>query len=160
MKNPILNLFRKWSLRRIRCEAPSALLPMKDVRTAVVLIDGRDEGDDSAVAARLVQRLLTDRGIDVKILCARKQNLDCIGRFKKDARIADGEDLFLCLATDPDLFAAEYEARSRKARFKVGRRALPGTVYDLVVASPAPDAGPDDQSEAFTAILDILDKIQ
>ena len=159
MSNPIKNLFRRAALRRARSETPTALLPMKEVHSAVVFVDGMAANEDPAVAARLAQRLLADRGIAVQVFCPQKKDLDWLGRPKAEARIPDGEDLFLSLAASPGSFTADYEARIRNARFKVGRYALPGKVFDLVVASSGP-AGPDDQAKALPAILEILDKVQ
>ena len=159
MNNPILQVLRWWALRRHRSTAPTSLLPMKEVRRAAVFIDGLAGGEDPAVTGRLIQRKLADRGIEVQLLCAQKQDLDWLGRLKDAQRGAGGEDLFLSMSTRADCFAAEYEARCRTARFKVGRRPLDGGIYDLVVADPEPTE-PQGDAQAFASILEILDKIQ
>ena len=159
MIRPIRNLLRRRALRRDRSTAPTSLLPMSAVRSAVVFVDGTAEGEDPAVAARLAQRLLADRGIDVQVLCPAKRDLDWLGRLNAAQGSPAGVDLFLSLAASPDCFAAAYAAACSTARFKAGRCTLPDGIYDLVVASPRQE-GPDSQAEAFTAILEYLDKIQ
>ena len=159
MKRPIRDSLRRWVLRRDRSTAPTSLLPMRAVRSAVVFVDGQATEEDPAVAVRLAQRLLADRGIDVQVVCPAKRDLDWLGRLKPAQGSPAGVDLFLSLAASPDCFAAAYAAACSTARFKAGRCTLPGGIYDLVVASPRQE-GPDSQAEAFTAILEYLDKIQ
>ena len=159
MIHPLRDFLRRRALRRGRSTAPTSLLPMSAVRSAVVFVDGTAGGEDPAVAARLAQRLLADRGIDVQVLCPTKRELDWLGRLKPAQGAPAGGDLFLSLAASPDCFAAAYAAACSTARFKAGRCALPSGIYDLVVASPRQE-GPDSQAEAFTAILEYLDKIQ
>ena len=159
MKRPIRDSLRRWVLRRDRSTAPTSLLPMRAVRSAVVFVDGQAADEDPAVAVRLAQRLLADRGIDVQVVCPAKRDLDWLGRLKPALRGPDGGDLFLSLAASPDCFAAAYAAACSTARFKAGRCTLPGGIFDLVVASPQQE-GPDSQAEALTAILEYLDKIQ
>ena len=159
MKNPFVLMARRWALRRLPAPAPTSLLPMQEIRSAVVYVDGQTTAEDPAVAVRLVQRLLTDRGIAVRILCPQKQDLNWFGRLKPAVRGGTDADLFLSLAASPDNFTAAYEARCSTARFKVGRCALPDRVFDLVAASPAQD-GPDVQAGAIPGILELLDKIQ
>jgi len=159
MKNPLREFLQRMALRKARSTVPTSLLPMRQIRRAVVFVDAQLPDEDPAVAARIAQRLLSDRGIEVSILCPGREDLDWVGRVKPDSRPAPGADLYLSLSGSPDSFTAAYEARCSDARFKVGRYPLSGDVFDLVVASPGP-TGPEDQAEALPAILEILDKIQ
>ena len=159
MKNPIVLLVRRYVLRHTQSSTPTSLLPMQQIRNAVVYVDGLTAAEDPTVACRLAQRLLLDRGIEVRILCPGKKDLDWIGRIKPERRDETLCDLFLSLA-DPLDFTAEYEARRAEARFKAGRCALTGGVFDLVASTPRTEQTPAKQADAIPAILEILDKIQ
>ena len=159
MKNPLVLLVRRYVLRHTQSSTPTSLLPMQQIRSAVVYVDGLTVAEDPSVACRLAQRLLLDRGIDVRILCPGNKFLDWILRIKPGQRDETPCDLFLSLA-DPLDFTAEYEARRTEARFKAGRCALEGGVFDLVASSPRNEQAPAKQADAIPAILEILDKIQ
>ena len=66
-------------------------------------------------------------------------------------------DVFISLINDPG-FAVEYMARTSNARFKIGRKQLPGNLFDLVIKDPA---GKDlSQLQSFQAMKEYLNRIQ
>ena len=159
MKNPFVQFARRWALRHLPATPPTSLLPMSDIHSAVVYVDGQTTAEDPEVAGRIARRLLADRDIEVRVLCPRKDDLDWLGRIKPAVRGSTDADLFLSLVASPDDFTATYEACCSTARFKVGRCMLPGRVYDLVLDSPEQE-GPDIQAEALPALMELLDKIR
>ncbi len=160
MKNPLLTLYRRMVLQQVRSTVPTALMPLSRIKSAVVYVD-TSTGEDTQVICRTVQQYFDYHGIPVMILCPSKRDFNLYGRLKKHVRgtrDSRQEDLFISLAGSPDNFAAEYEARSSLARFKVGRCNLPDDVFDLVVADS--EEGEASQTAAFAAIKDFLDKIR
>ena len=162
MKNPVLTTLRWMDLRRNVSTLSTGLLPLKKVHSAVVFVDAVEQGDDAERVSRAVRQFFEYQGIPVTILSPVKKDLNMIGRLKPRVRGRHRnprrEDLFISLAATPESFAAEFEARCSRARFKVGRFQLPEKVFDLVVAAPG---GVDaTQSAAFSAIKDYLSKIR
>ena len=161
MKNPIVTFFRWMALRRGRSTVPTTLLPLAKVRGATVFVDTTVPDEDPERISRTVQQFFDYQGIPVTILCPGKKDLNWRGFLRKRLRVTGEprqEDLFISLAASTEYFAAEYEARCSKARFKVGRCQLPGDVFDLVVA--VPEDGEATQTAAFAAIKDYLNKIR
>lgn len=159
MRRPLLSLCRRLALRRYRTPVRTALLPLKELRSAVVFVDAEREDADGVCGA--VRDFFDSRGISVRILCPQKRDLNWMGFRKARVRASDGplqEDFFLSLAASPDNFAAEYEARRSPARFKAGCVRLPGDVFDLVV-TPAGEAESGGEA-VFSAMTDYLQKIR
>ena len=148
-------LLRRQSLRKGASEAPTGLLPLGKVRSAVVFIDVEDTSFDQCKNS--VLSFFRDHGIkaDVFFLDFRKlskderlitsitntilrKDLNWYGRPPKekvDLMLSGEPDLFISLV-DNDSFAIEYMTRCSQAHFKIGRRQLPGDVFDLVVSDP------------------------
>ena len=161
MKNPLVTFGRWMALRRGRSTVPTELLPLAKVHGAMVFVDTTVPEEDPEHVCRAVQQFFDYQGVPVLILCPAKRDVNWRGFIKKRVRgtnVSRQEDLFISLAASPDNFAAEYEARCSKARFKVGRCQLPGDVFDLVVA--VPDNGESSQLAVFSAIKDYLNKIR
>ena len=159
MKRPLLAFCRRRVLRRDRSTVPTGLLPLPQVGSAAVFVDAAEE--DAASVCGQVQAAFDRLGIPVLILCPQKGDLNLLGYPRKRVRSASAprqEELFISLSGSPECFAAAYEACCSPARFKVGRCPLPDGVYDLVVTPPG-DAGAG-QAEAFSAIMEYLDKIR
>lgn len=96
--------------------------------------------------------------IPVVILDYTPKFLNYFGYAKKEHRTGRTEDLFVCLSGSAEDFAAEYEARTSRARFKVGAVQLPGDVYDLVVSVPEGEEA--SRYAVFEAVKECLDKIR
>ena len=160
MKRPLLTLFRHCALRSLKGEAATGLLPLKQFRSALVIMDAGEGEEAVAKVSRSVRQFFEYQGIPVQVVAPSKKELNCIGRPKKQllGALAAGADLLVCLDASPEGFTAEYLSRALPARFKVGCRVLEGNVYDLVVAPPEGAAG--GQAASFAAIRDILVKIR
>lgn len=168
---------RRRVLRPITKDATSMILPLSRIRTAVAFIDAEDssweEGKNALQAFFRVhgikgeifffdlrkiekgERLITSPNTMV-----RRSDLNWLGK--------PGEDKVRCLMeAHPDLlvslidssvFPLTYMAARSDAKFKVGRRQLPGNVFDIVISDPAEKRL--SQAEAFAAITDFIGKIQ
>lgn len=161
MKNPVVTIIRRIALQQGRSTVPTTLLPLAKVRGAVVYVNAMVPDEDTDRICRSVQQFFDYQGIPVQILCATKENLNWRGFLRKrvrGTRETRTEDLFISLATSPEDFASEYEARCSPARFKVGCCQLPGNVFDLVVA--VPENGESSLLALFSAIKDYLNKIR
>ncbi|MCR5351284.1 MAG: hypothetical protein K6E35_02155 [Bacteroidales bacterium] len=162
MKNLILTLCRRYALRQNRSTVPTSLLNLKEVKDVTVYVDVEAVGEDPEQVCRSVRQFFDRQGIPVRILCAQKKDLNLLGYLKARVRGSRKEprheDMFISLATSPEHFASEFEARCSTARFKVGCCALPGGVYDLVVTPP--EGVEASQTAAFSAVKAYLDKIQ
>ena len=162
MKNPILSVVHWYVLHRDRSKVPTTLMPLKKIKSATVYVDAEEAGEDAGPLCRAVKQFFDYQGIPVLVLCPTAQDVNLLGylkaRMRGSRKEPRSEDLFISLASTADNFAATYEACCSTARFKVGRCALPGGVFDLVVTPPGDsDAS---QAAAFAAIKDYLYKIK
>ena len=66
-------------------------------------------------------------------------------------------DLFISLIKKEE-FPIEFMAKCSRARFKIGRRQLPGNTFDLVVSDSK--ERPVSQADLFRQILVYLDRIK
>ena len=170
------NHFRRRSLARIGNTVPTALLPLSRIRRALVLIDVEDPSFDAcktAVAAFFRNNgikgtflFLDLRKIDSNELLITsitntilRRDLNWYGRpsREKTALLEQQEtDLLICLPCRSD-YSIEYMVKTVPARFKVGRRQLPGSPFDLVVKDP--DGAPGSEDRSFVQMAHILKKI-
>lgn len=177
MIEAVRNFFRARTRKRLRSPQETGILPLGQIRSAVVLIDADDPGFDAC--KRAVDAFFRDRGIKGQLIyldlrkigkqeilttsithTILRRDLNGYGRpaAAKLELVREGEpDLLLCLSRRDD-FPVECLAAYCPARFKVGRRQFQGHLFDLVV-SDGPDTGAD-AVRAFTEILRFLDKIQ
>lgn len=153
MIDPISYIARKIRLHKYASTAPTRLLPLSEVHKATVFVDTTDS--DSDQAAYVVKKFFGARGISVNVICPQKWDVSIFGWLKQLDNT--NPDMFVCLAHYEN-FAAEYAARCSNATFKVGRRQLPGDVFDLVLSNPE-DQLPL-QHKAFLQLMDLLTKIQ
>ncbi len=161
MKNPVQSLLRLIALKRNCSGAPHGLCPLSRIRTATVLLDSSAEDADTARAG--VKQYFDYHNIPVRILAPAKGELDLLGTLKKKVRgpraQEDSGELFISLVDSPENFCSEYEARCSRASFKVGRRQLPGDVFDMVVL--APENSPEvSQTAVFAEIKNYLNIIR
>ena len=177
MIEAIRNYLRARTRKRLRSPRETGLVPLGQIRSAVVLIDADDPSFDAC--KRAVDAFLRDRGIKGQLIyldlrkigkqeilttsithTILRRDLNGYGRpaAAKLELVREGEpDLLLCLSRRDD-FPVECLAAHCPASFKVGRRQLPGPLFDLVV-SDGPDTGAD-QARAFTEMIRFLDTIQ
>lgn len=169
--------FQRRSLRKDASAEPTGLLPLKAVRSAVAFIDVEDPSFDAAKNALLAffrensikadifffdfrrlgkdERLITS--INTTVL---RKDLNWFGRpsrEKVNLMLSGEPDLFISLLPE-NSFPLEYMACCSRARFKIGRKQLPGNILDLVALDP-PGAAVS-QAAAFPAIVGLLEKIK
>ncbi len=161
MKNPVQYLLRLITLKRNGSRAPHGLCPLGRIRSATVLLDSSAE-DFGAVLAS-VKRYFDAHNIPVHILAPAKGDFDLLGTLKKRFRGPRAEqgsgELFISLVDSPESFYAEYEARCSRACFKLGRRQLPGDIFDMVVLAPE-NSPAVSQSAVFEEIKNYLNIIR
>ena len=132
--NPLTLLVRKIAVKRHACTAPTCIMPIGDVKRAVVFVDNDADAD---FAAKAVKKFFEAYGIPVLIICPQKWDINLFGWLKKPKlqEAADfNADLLISLA-GVENFAAEHFVKCTPARFKVGRFELPGNVFDIVISN-------------------------
>lgn len=145
---------RERALRKCTA-APTGIVPLSDLGSAVIFFDPLEAG--SGEAAGKLSSFLSSGGIAVRLYEMAPGNLNFYGRIKKKAPQVPDADAFISLVSGEN-FTEEYEARRSKARFKVGCRQLEGDVYDLVVAMPVWREA--DPGESVRKIEELLGKIK
>ena len=123
-------------MRRHRSKSPTGILPMEEVRSAVVFRDPKEPCPD-----RDIKRFFDSYNIPYRI----------ISEFDRDVR--SNEDLFISITAKTSV-SERYAASSSRARFKVGRRPVGHNVYDIVLTNPGELY--KSESVAFAAICDFL----
>ena len=172
----IKDFLRKRNLKRFSSTVETGITPLSKISTAVTFIDVEDPSFDVCKAAILnfyrsnnirgeifffdfrkisnEERLITS--ITTTVL---KKDLSWTGkpsREKVDMMLGSNPDLFISLIND-DSFPIEFMAKCSRAKFKIGRKQLPGGTFDIVVTDPAERAY--SQAEVFFAIKTYLNKI-
>ena len=170
-------LLRRYSLKKAASPVPTGILPLGALQSAIVLIDVT--APDFETCKNTVLMELRKRNIRPEVFFFDFRPLDKGERLitsvsntilrkdlnwyglpcqeKLDWARNLNPDLFLSLLPEPG-FQMEMLVRNSPARFKVGRQQLPGKVFDLVVMDP--ESGPLTQTQAFQAILNLLETIR
>lgn len=166
--------FQRRGLRKGASKLPTGLIPLREVRSAVVIIDVEDTSFSDCKEA--VLSFFKDRKIkgDIFFFDFRKlsreerlitsitttilrRDLGWYGKPRKekvDLMLKGEPDMFISLIAQPS-YALEYMASCSRARFKAGRSDAP--VFDLVLRD-TPEK-PLSEFEAFQEIVKLLDKI-
>lgn len=173
----VKDIFRKSSLKKNASTVETGFLPLNRIRSYVAVIDVEDTSFDACKTAIMnyfrshningcvffqdfrkigsEDRLITS----IQTTITRK-DLDWLGRpnkYKLNVLKEMNPDVFISLINDPG-FAVEYMARTSNARFKIGRKQLPGNLFDLVIKDPAEkDLS---QLQSFQAMKEYLNRIQ
>ncbi len=173
----IKGIFRRQCLKKYSSTVPTGIVPVSGLRSAVAFIDVEDTSFDECKGLlvnffreheikgeifffdfrRLSEgeRLITS--IQTTIL---RKDLNWFGRPSKEkfGLMLKGEpDLFISLIKKEE-FPIEFMAKCSRARFKIGRRQLPGNTFDLVVSDSKEK--PVSQADLFRQILVYLDRIK
>ncbi len=173
----IKNSFRKKALSRNRSGVPTSMLPLREVRTAAVVIDAEDTSFDACKQA--VQAFCRENGIKAEIFffdfsrvgssdrlmtsvtnTILAKDLNWYGKPspEKMKLLADcAPDMFVSLV-DNAAFPIHFMAACCPARFKVGRKQLPGNVFDMVAAD-SPERTSSEE-EIFGHIKRIIQTIE
>ena len=177
MVDSVKSFFRKKYLKKFESKAPTGILPMSQVKSAVAFIDVEDTSFDACKIA--LQAFFRDYGIKGEIFffdfrkigseerlitsitnTVLKKDLDWCGkpsREKIDLMLGTEADLFISLIRGTD-YPLEFMAKCSQAKFKVGRIQLPGNTFDLIVSDPADR--PLSEKESFDAMRQFLAKIK
>lgn len=173
MFESIKRFFRKKALKKYASTVPTGILPLKDIKTAVALIDVEDQSFDSCKES--IISFYRENGIkgeifflDFRKISSNERLITSITNtlLKKDfswfGRLCD-EKTALLNASNPDVFISlvssdgfplEFIASASKARFKIGRTQLPGGVFDLVISEPEGTSLP--QTDIFAGVKKYL----
>ena len=171
------DFMRKKSLRKMRSDIPTGIMPLGEIHSALALIDVEDTSYDECKL--LIQAFFRENNmkgdiffLDFKKLgdgerlitsitgTILKKDLNWFGRpsrEKMDILLGCKTDLFISLLNNTD-FPLEIMASASKAKFKIGRRQLPGNIFDMVISDPA-DKNLS-EAESFLAMKSYLNRIQ
>ena len=174
--NFIKSIGRKYALAgKEKDSSKTGIIPLERIRTAAVFLDADVPGSVNRV--KQIYDYFNKKGISatvfaislgqqffsegmLKAVFIHKENLswcDCPKQGRRHPSLNVGEDLFISLLP-VDSFPVEYAARCSGAQFKVGRKQLPGDVYDLVISEPA--GVHVNQIQAFDNIMKFIEIIQ
>lgn len=178
MFESVKDFFRKRKIRKLSRAIPTALLPISDISTVNVVIDVEEAGWDVLKEDILAwgrsnglkvgiyffdfrklgknELLLTS----IQTTVARK-SLNWIGMpaYETVAGVIEEPcDLFISLIDNGD-FPIDFVSKCSCARFKIGRRAYSGHVFDMVISGRQTEGLKSGGREVFAAIVDFLGKI-
>ena len=164
MVDSVKSFFRKKYLKKFESKAPTGILPMSQVKSAVAFIDVEDTSFDAckiALQAFYFRKIGSEERLITSITnTVLKKDLDWCGkpsREKIDLMLGTEADLFISLIRGTD-YPLEFMAKCSQAKFKVGRVQLPGNTFDLIVSDPA--ERPLNEKESFDAMRQFLAKIK
>ncbi|MCQ2139453.1 MAG: hypothetical protein MJZ09_03665 [Bacteroidales bacterium] len=175
VKDAIQRMFQRRTLAKNGSKVPTHIVPLRDIHTAVAFIDVEDTSFDQCKAALLTffrennihaeifffdfrkigKNELLITSINTTIL---KKDLNWFGKPSKEkigVMLDRRPDLFISLVNSTD-FTIEYMANCSEARFKIGRKQLPGNVFDIVVAGTENSS----QYEVFLSLRNLLRQMQ
>ncbi len=149
-------MMRRRSLKKNASKVPTSITPMDKVHSAVAFIDVADTSFDACKMA--IQAFYRDYNIkgDIFFLDLRKitkeerlitsiqttvllKDLNWYGKPSEEKislMLGSEPDLFISLVNNTD-FPIEFMANCSQAKFKVGRKQLPGGVFDMIILDPA-----------------------
>lgn len=184
----LTELIRKSRLKKCGSRILTGFLPLKDIRSAVVIIDGTEPSciahkekvdafcKRNGIAVSFIYIDLRKKSKDTEIFVAgdnvvtrKDMSIFGIPKMKRKGALFTGNADLLVNFRDSDDFAGDFISKVCKARFKIGACDYPDNPFDLVVAAkPAPenevsesDAGTCDSrtSEKIDAVCSFLKKI-
>lgn len=173
------NIFRRNKLKKFASDVPTAFVPLKDIRTANIVIDVEEPGFDLLKEDILSWGKKTGIQVNIYFFDFRKlgkdellltsinttiikkelswygmPTLDKIGQLT-----AEESDLFISMVPNGD-FPIEFVGKCARARFKIGRCAYPGHVYNMIVSGNVMEDLKSDSREIFAAITEFLSKVE
>ena len=176
MLDPVKNLIRRQCLKKNASPVPTGITPLKDIRSAVAFIDVEDtsfhdcknrilsfyrshnlKGEIFFFDFRKLgegERLITS--ITTTILKKDLNWFDKPDKEKVSIMFAGEPDLFISLI-DKDDFPIEYMAKVCRAKFKIGRKQLPGETFDMIFTGGEDKVYSED--DVFKKMIQILEKV-
>lgn len=180
MANPVdttIGIIQRRSIRRNASKVPTGILPLSKIRRAVALIDVEDTSFDHC--KNLILSFFRSHNIHIEIFyldfrrlgegerlitsingTILKKDLNWFGRPSEEKlRLLEMSepDLLLSVIREKD-FAYRYIVACSSACFKVGRKQLPGDLFDIVLSEP--DEKILSEADAFTNMAKLLEKIR
>ena len=176
----IIDFLRNRALKKHRSQVHTNITPLKDIHTAVTFIDVEDTSFDAC--KQDIQAFYRDNGIKGEIFffdfrkisdterlitsitnTVLKKDLNFYGkpaREKLDLMLQARPDLFISLIAKDD-YPIQYMATCCEAKFKIGRKQLPGDIFDLVISDQAGTEGaPTPEDEIFKSVKELLAKVK
>ena len=176
----IIDFFRKRSLKKNESKIETSIKTLESIKSAVAFIDVEDSSFSSCKNEILsfyrengikgdifffdfrklsdTERLITS--INTTIL---RKDLNFYGRPSQEKislMLEQKPDLFISLVNKDD-FPIEYMAKCCEAGFKIGRKQLPGGVFDMVFSGTESEDGvPTPEYDIFLRMKELLQKIK
>lgn len=179
MFNAVKRFFRDRKLRKFASELPTGFLPLNEIHTVNVVIDveetgfdllkedilawGRSEGLKVNIYFFDFRKLGKDEilmtTIDKTLL---RKGLDWLGTpnvAKLTSLFEEKSDLLISMIDNGD-YPIEFLSKCAMARFKVGRCAFKGHVFDMIVSGSSSEDLRSDSRRIFQEIIEFLLKIK
>lgn len=137
----LVKLSRYLSASRHRSPVATGIIPLAEMHSVVVFVDGADPGLEPTKIR--IRKFFEGRS--VSFVSARDKDL------------RTGSDVFIALNSTPSV-DERYAAVWSTARFKIGRHQIPGQVYDMVVSDPGEE--PSAVSSAFDVMSNLITHIE
>ena len=176
----IIDFLRNRALKKHGSQVHTNITPLKDIRTAVAFIDVEDTSFDEC--KKDIMAFYRDNGIKGEIFffdfrkigeaerlitsitnTVLKKDLNFYGkpaREKLDLMLEAKPDLFISLINKDD-YPIRYMATCCEAKFKIGRKQLPGDIFDLVITDQKdPEGKSMPEDEIFKSVKALLAKIK
>ena len=179
MFDNIKRFFQVRKLRKYASDLPTGILPLSDIRTVNVVIDVGEPGFDELKEDILAWGRTVGVRVNIYFFDFRKlgkdelllttidktllrKGLDWLGtpNVAKLSSLFDEKSDLLISMIDNGKFQIEFVTKCAKARFKIGRCAFPGHVYDMVVLGAANEDLRSDSRKIFQEITEFLLKIK
>ena len=178
MFEPIKNFFRRRTIRKLSRAVPTGLLPLSEIKSANIVIDveesewdvlkeeilawGRASGVKIGLYFFDFRKLAKDELLltSIQTTVARK-SLNWIGMPEYSTvagMIEEPCDLFISLINNGN-FPIDFVSKCSCARFKIGRRAYPGHVFDMICSGKETVGLRSGGRQVFAGIIEFLGKI-
>ena len=176
----LLEILRENALKKHISTVQTHITPLKDIHTAVAFIDVEDTSFDAC--KKELMAFYRDNNIRGEIFFFDFRKLGDTERLitsitntvlKKDLNFygrPSKEKLGLMLEAKPDLFISliykddypiRYMASCCEAKFKIGRKQLPGDIFDLIITDElTPEGTCAPEAQIFKTIESLLTKMK
>ena len=178
MFESIKNFLRRRKVRKLSRAIPTGMLPLSEISTVNVVIEVEEAGYDILKEEILAWGRANGLKVNIYFFDFRKiakdellltsiqttivkKELNWFGMpayEKVVGLLEEKSDLLISLIDDGD-FPIDFIMKCSCARFKIGRRAYPGHVYDIVISDRPAEGLRSGGSQVFAAIIEFLGKI-